>query len=51
MLCTESTNIIILQKEFWPQLEKYGVYLPGGLGDNFRKVREWKEVNLRLYLR
>lgn len=42
----------ISQKEFWPQLEKYGIYLPGGLGDNFRQVKAWKDVSvLLLYLR
>ncbi|EXL66953.1 hypothetical protein FOPG_16896, partial [Fusarium oxysporum f. sp. conglutinans race 2 54008] len=31
-------------KEFWSQLEKFGIYLPGGLGDDFRKIEAWKEV-------
>ncbi|EXL68059.1 hypothetical protein FOPG_15856 [Fusarium oxysporum f. sp. conglutinans race 2 54008] len=35
-------------KEFWPQLEKFGIYLPGSLGDNFRKVKAWKEYSVEL---
>ncbi|KAL6702809.1 hypothetical protein ACN47E_000895 [Coniothyrium glycines] len=42
---------IFIYKEFWPQLEKYGIYLPGGLGDNFRKVKEWKEYSVDLIRR
>lgn len=39
---------IFIYKEFWPQLEKFGIYLPGGIGNNFRKVREWKEYSVDL---
>ncbi|KAH8654787.1 cytochrome P450 [Ilyonectria robusta] len=39
---------IFIYKEFWPQLEKFGIYLPGGLGNNFRKVKAWKEYSVDL---
>lgn len=30
------------QKEIIPQMEQYGIYVPGPIGALFRKVREWK---------
>ncbi|EEU33407.1 uncharacterized protein NECHADRAFT_89500 [Fusarium vanettenii 77-13-4] len=39
---------IFIYKEFWPQLEKIGIYLPGALGENFRKVKAWKEYSVDL---
>ncbi|KAH7237923.1 cytochrome P450 [Fusarium solani] len=39
---------IFIYKEFWPQLESFGIYVPGGLGDNFRKVKAWKEYSVDL---
>ncbi|KAG5806258.1 hypothetical protein H9Q74_009005 [Fusarium xylarioides] len=35
-------------KEILPQLEWLGVYLPGIFGNNFRKVREWKNYSVDL---
>ena len=31
-------------KEFVPQLERYGVYLPGPADNNFRLVQQWKNM-------
>ncbi|KAH6984057.1 cytochrome P450, partial [Ilyonectria destructans] len=39
---------IFIYKEFWPQLEQFGIYLPGSLGNNFRKVKAWKEYSVDL---
>ncbi|KAH6973920.1 cytochrome P450 [Ilyonectria destructans] len=39
---------IFMYKEFWPQLEQFGIYLPGSLGNNFRKVKAWKEYSVDL---
>ncbi|UPK92449.1 hypothetical protein LCI18_003384 [Fusarium solani-melongenae] len=39
---------IFIYKEFWPQLENIGIYLPGSLGANFRKVKAWKEYSVDL---
>ena len=35
-------------KEFVPQLEQYGVWLPGSIGSNFRQVRTWKDYAVTL---
>ncbi|KAF2095477.1 cytochrome P450 [Rhizodiscina lignyota] len=35
-------------KEFVPQLEQYGVHLPGNVGNNFRLVEEWKNMAMKL---
>lgn len=32
------------QKEFFPQMETLGPYVPGTVGDYFRNVKAWKEV-------
>ena len=34
------------QKEFIPQLEKWGVLVPGTVGGYFRSVQAWKGVCL-----
>ncbi|KAF5646384.1 benzoate 4-monooxygenase [Fusarium sp. NRRL 52700] len=37
-----------IYKEFLPQMEQYGVYVPGPVGGYFRDVRTWKEYALTL---
>lgn len=37
--------LIFMQKEFFPQLDRWGVYVPGYVGDYFRKVQAWKNVS------
>ncbi|KAH9213498.1 cytochrome P450 [Leptodontidium sp. 2 PMI_412] len=39
---------IFAYKEFLPQMEKFGIYLPGSVGDNFRKVKAWKDYSVSL---
>ncbi|KAL5313449.1 hypothetical protein ACEPPN_019182 [Leptodophora sp. 'Broadleaf-Isolate-01'] len=29
-------------------MEKFGIYLPGSVGDNFRKVKAWKDYSVSL---
>lgn len=36
----------MLQKEFLPQMEQLGVYVPGFIGGYFRDVCAWKQVLL-----
>jgi benzoate 4-monooxygenase len=35
-----------MQKEFIPQLERWGVWIPGTVGGYFRSVQAWKGVRL-----
>ncbi|EWG42538.1 hypothetical protein FVEG_04314 [Fusarium verticillioides 7600] len=37
-----------IYKEFLPQMEQYGVYVPGTIGGYFRDVRTWKKYALKL---
>ncbi|KAF5554629.1 benzoate 4-monooxygenase [Fusarium mexicanum] len=37
-----------IYKEFLPQMEQYGVYVPGPVGGYFRDVRTWKKYALTL---
>jgi hypothetical protein len=39
-----SLTNVFAQKEFFPQLEKWGVYIPGPIGGYFRAVGKWKKV-------
>lgn len=31
-----------IYKELIPSLDRWGIFIPGAVGDNFRKVRKWK---------
>lgn len=44
VLLRAHTDGIVVQKEFVPQMEQYGVYVPGTVGGYFRDVRAWKQV-------
>ncbi|RBR18067.1 hypothetical protein FVER53590_04314 [Fusarium verticillioides] len=37
-----------IYKEFLPQMEQYGVYVPGTIGGYYRDVRTWKKYALKL---
>ncbi|KAM0541676.1 hypothetical protein ACHAPJ_013152 [Fusarium lateritium] len=37
-----------IYKEFLPQMEQFGVYVPGRIGGYFRDVRKWKEYAVSL---
>ncbi|KAF5571328.1 benzoate 4-monooxygenase [Fusarium pseudoanthophilum] len=37
-----------IYKEFLPQMEQYGVYVPGTIGGYFRDVRTWKNYAITL---
>ncbi|KAK6386987.1 hypothetical protein LTS17_000252 [Exophiala oligosperma] len=39
---------MFIYKEIVPQLEQWGVYVPGPIGDNFRRVRDWKNYSVEL---
>ncbi|OOF90885.1 hypothetical protein ASPCADRAFT_10335 [Aspergillus carbonarius ITEM 5010] len=41
----------IYKKEFFPQLDRWGVYVPGYVGDYFRQVQEWKKYSVNLIKR
>ncbi|KAL7653030.1 cytochrome P450 [Aspergillus phoenicis ATCC 13157] len=40
-----------IYKEFFPQLDRWGVYVPGYVGDYFRKVQAWKNYSVNLIQR
>ncbi|PYI02316.1 cytochrome P450, partial [Aspergillus sclerotiicarbonarius CBS 121057] len=40
-----------IYKEFFPQLDQWGVYVPGYVGDYFRQVQEWKNYSVSLITR
>ncbi|BCS06667.1 benzoate 4-monooxygenase [Aspergillus luchuensis IFO 4308] len=40
-----------IYKEFLPQLDRWGVYVPGYVGDYFRKVQAWKNYSVNLIKR